>query len=75
MEQVQCVSKSGVLPCWRCADLPRAMSGLAEESWRDRPYLSPCRIPVTENRHPVGKEKGEHIPQARGAVAFIFCLP
>ena len=49
------------------------MPQFAEESRGDRQCFSLWRIPITGNRHPMGKQRGEHIPQARGAIAFIFC--
>lgn len=70
MGRVQCVSRSGTLPCWRCADLPRAMSGFAEESWRDRPYFSPCR----RNREQAsnGEGKGRAHPSSKGCSCLHF---
>lgn len=49
------------------------MPQFAEESRRDRRCFSLRRIPITGNRHPMEKQRGEPIPQARGAIALIFC--
>lgn len=73
MEQVQCVSKSSVLVGAVCslADGALMVPVVCREVSEGQTMVSAGRIPIVGNRHSVGKQRGEHIPQAR--VAFIFC--